>query len=439
MVRQDNEGGGDPARGAAVHLLDKVLIEGRMMSAALEAQDGPLAALDGAGRARAQRLCSATLRHVARADAVLAPHLRKPPPAHVRNILRLAVVEMLQEGAPAHGAVNAAVSLTRSGPRGTALAGLVNAVLRKVAAADPAREWAEMPPQRLPGWLRKRLVADWGRGVVPAIEAAHMVPSPLDLTVRADADGWAQRLDATLLPTGSLRLRPETAVSALPGYDDGAWWVQDAAAALPARLLAPGPGAQVLDLCAAPGGKTLQLAATGAEVTALDMSPPRMRRLRANLARTRLRAETVVADALEWQPARLFDAVLLDAPCSATGTIRRHPDLPFVRGPEDLEKLTRLQAALIARAAQFLRPGGRLVYCTCSLLRQEGEGQIRTLLAGDLPLRVDPQPFALPGVEAAWHTREGGLRLRPDYWNERGGMDGFYMIRLVKVGAGGCA
>lgn len=435
MARQDGKSAADPARIAAAHLIDMVLTEGRMISAILEAADGPLAPLDGAERARAQRLCNLTLRHLARADAVLAPHLRKPPPAPVRTILRLATVEMLEAGAPAHGVVNAAVTLARRGPRGAAMAGLVNAVLRKVAATTSAQDWADLPPQRLPGWLRKRLVADWGRSVVPAIEAAHMAPAPLDLTVRRDAAGWADRLDATLLPTGSLRLRPEMAVSALPGYDDGAWWVQDAAAALPARLLAPEPGARVLDLCAAPGGKTLQLAASGAEVTAIDMSESRMQRVEANLARTGLCAETVVADALSWQPAELFDAVLLDAPCSATGTIRRHPDLPFVRGPEELEALTELQAALIARAVRFLRPGGRLVYCTCSLLRQEGERQIRTLLAGDAPLRVEPQPAPLSGVQAAWHTREGGLRLRPDYWNTLGGMDGFYMICLRKTDA----
>jgi 16S rRNA (cytosine967-C5)-methyltransferase len=233
-----------------------------------------------------------------------------------------------------------------------------------------------------------------------------------------------------MLPTGSLRLAEAGQITALPGYAEGAWWVQDAAAALPARVLDPRPGERVLDLCAAPGGKTLQLAAAGAEVTALDISGPRLARLRENLERTRLTAEIVVADALHWQPDALFDAVLLDAPCSASGTIRRHPDLPFVKTGAELPDLVTLQAALIDRALGFVKPGGRLVYCTCSLLPEEGEAQLEAALVRHAGLTVERPEAA--GIDTAWITAQGGLRLRPDYWANRGGMDGFFIVRLRK-------
>jgi 16S rRNA (cytosine967-C5)-methyltransferase len=235
-----------------------------------------------------------------------------------------------------------------------------------------------------------------------------------------------------VLPTGSLRLARPGQISALPGFAEGAWWVQDAAAALPARMLGEVAGREVLDLCAAPGGKTLQLAAAGARVTALDASEPRLGRLRENLARTGLGAEIVVADALAWQPGRQFDAILVDAPCSATGTIRRHPDLPHIRRPTDLAALTELQARLLARAWHWLAPGGRIVFCTCSLLPAEGEDQVARFLAAHADASVvRPDPTAL-GIAPGWIDAAGGLRLRPDYWPERGGMDGFHATALTK-------
>jgi 16S rRNA (cytosine967-C5)-methyltransferase len=217
-------------------------------------------------------------------------------------------------------------------------------------------------------------------------------------------------------------------VSALAGYEAGGWWVQDAAAALAVRLLAPMAGERVLDLCAAPGGKTLQLAAAGARVTALDLSEPRMGRVRENLARCGLEAELVVADALHWEPTERFDAVLLDAPCSATGTIRRHPDLPFVKDGSEVAGLVELQAALLDRALGIVKPGGRVVFSTCSLLPEEGEGQLAAALARHPACRVER--VDVQGVEPGWWTEEGGLRLRPDYWAEQGGMDGFFMVRF---------
>lgn len=409
------------ARAAAVGLLGAVLGEGRMLAEVLADPQGPLQGLPPAERARAQRLTLAVLRHVEGVDRLLEPHLRKAPPRLVRDALRLAVVEIAQGAAP-HGAVNAAVEIVRRGKRTGSMAGLTNAVLRKV----PEMPFAGMPPQRMPRWLRQPLVHAYGREVVSAIEAVQAMAPPLDLTTR---DG-AEVPDGLRLPTGSLRIEEKGQVSALAGYQAGGWWVQDAAAALAVRLLDPRAGERVLDLCAAPGGKTLQLAAAGAEVTALDLSGARMERLRENLARCQLRAEVVVADALHWEPAGAFDAVLLDAPCSATGTIRRHPDLPFVKDGSDLPALVELQAQMLDRALRLLKPGGRMVYATCSLLAEEGEAQIAAALTRHPGLRVER--VAIDGVDPAWWGAEGGLRLRPDHWAEQGGMDGFFMARLVK-------
>lgn len=407
------------ARAAAVGLLGAVLGEGQLMAQAVADAQGPLAGLTPADRARAQRLAQAVLRHLEQADRVLEPHLRKAPPRMVRDALRLAVVEIALGGA-AHGAVNAAVEIVRRGKRTGPMAGLVNAVLRKV----PETPFAGLPPQRMPRWLRQPLVHVWGREVVSAIEAVQAGLPPLDLTLREGA----VVPEGLLLPTGSLRLEEKGQVSALAGYEAGGWWVQDAAAALAVRLLAPVAGERVLDLCAAPGGKTLQLAAAGARVTALDLSEPRMGRVRENLARCGLEAELVVADALHWEPTERFDAVLLDAPCSATGTIRRHPDLPFVKDGSEVAGLVTLQAALLDRALGMVKPGGRVVFSTCSLLPEEGEGQLAAALARHPACRVER--VDMPGVEPGWWTEDGGLRLRPDYWAENGGMDGFFMVRF---------
>jgi 16S rRNA (cytosine967-C5)-methyltransferase len=259
----------------------------------------------------------------------------------------------------------------------------------------------------------------------------------LDITLRdpSDAAAWAARLEAEVLPTGSLRRPRAGQVSALPGYEAGAWWVQDAAAALPARMLAALSdlaGKRVLDLCAAPGGKTLHLAALGAQVTALDISGPRLQRLAENLARTGLQANPIAADALTWQPEGAFDAILLDAPCSATGTIRRHPDLPFLRSAADIEALTVLQATLIDRAAGWLKPGGVMVYATCSLLPAEGEAQIDAALARLPDLRAAPLPLP-EGLPATVRAPHGALRLLPAIWAGRGGIDGFYIAGLQRA------
>ncbi|MCC5970456.1 MAG: methyltransferase domain-containing protein [Pararhodobacter sp.] len=419
------------ARMLALRLILAVTEEGRMLTeSAPERGDAPT-------RARALRLAATTLRQMQRADTVLAPLLRKPPPPEVQALLRLAVVEMLALGEAAHGVVNSAVAQARQMRGGERFAGLVNAVLRR-AAQMPVDNFAALPVPRLPGWLHRRLAAAYGREAVAAIEAAHLAGAPLDLTMRHMPDEARTMLIAQMkasagalvcLPGGTVRMSAGTQVSALPGYAEGLWWVQDAAAALPAQFLAPEPGERVLDLCAAPGGKTMQLAATGAAVTALDLSDARLKRLRANMSRTGMEAEIICADALEWQPPAPFDAILLDAPCSATGTIRRHPDLPMIRKPADLAALTALQTQLIDRALAMLRPGGRLVYCTCSLLPDEGEAQVTAALARHSDLRLLPLPA--PPFGAA--IPAGGWRTRPDHLAEQGGVDGFYIALMSRA------
>jgi 16S rRNA (cytosine967-C5)-methyltransferase len=403
-------------RKLAVDLMGEVIEGGRLLS---EVMPRRLEKLPPEERARSQRLVLEAFRGMDRADRLLGPFLKKRPSPRVLNILRLGVVEICSGGA-AHGVVNACVEIAKANVETQRQAGLVNAVLRKVDVA----KWAALPVPRLPKWLRKVLVADFGKDTVAAMEAAHFAGAPLDVTPKG-AVSFGE-----VLPTGSVRLSDYGQVSALPGYEAGDWWVQDAAAALPAKVLAPAKGARVLDLCAAPGGKTMQLAAMGADVTAVDISKSRMARVDENLTRCGLTAELVVSDALEFD-AEPFDAVLLDAPCTATGTIRRHPDLPYAKDGSDFPALFELQEYLIDRALGLLKPGGRLVFCTCSLLIDEGEEQVRDAMGRHPELELDLDALRLPGVEAGWIGPEG-LRLRPDYWPDRGGMDGFFITAFRK-------
>lgn len=415
-------GGDDPTRGAAFDLLTAVLDRHRPLEEALDALPSGVAARD---RAAAHRLAAAVLRRLGTLDAVIEPLLRRAPPAPVSHILRLGAAGLLLLDTPAHAAVATAVALTRV--RGLApFSGLVNAVLRRIAAGGAALlDGLDGPRLDTPPWLW----ASWGADA-RAIATAHQREAPLDLTVRpgaAFAEGEA-------LPTGSRRLPAGTRVADLPGYAEGAFWVQDAAAALPAALLAARPGERVADLCAAPGGKTAQLAATGAVVTAVERDPARIVRLRANLDRLRLSAEVVEADAAQWMPGTPFDAVLLDAPCSATGTIRRHPDVARLKRPSDLAALVESQERLLAAAARLLRPGGRLIYAVCSLQPEEGAARIAG--AGRHGLRHDPFTQAELAALPEARTAEGYLRTHPGLWPGRGGMDGFFAARLVRADGG---
>ena len=409
-------------RQGALKALDWVLKEKRLLAHLPE--DVTLAPPD---RARVARLTRLVLRHLGPADMVLRAHLNRPPPWPVQMVLRLATVEILVTGAASHGVVNSAVHIVKTNRKMSRHSGLVNAVLRRVVT-EGSTHWQSLPPQRLPAWIGREVKKHFGPQALRAIERAHAQGAPLDITPKYPNNTLPE---AQILPTGGLRLPGGRQVSALPGYADGTWWVQDAAAALPVRLLGDVAGQQVLDLCAAPGGKTMQLAAAGADVTAVDISPSRMDQLRTNLRRTGLNATLLTEDALSHRGT--YNAVVLDAPCSATGTIRRHPDLPFVKSARDVEPLTRLQMHLIDHAITLVRPGGRFVYCTCSLLPVEGEFQIKAALARHSTLSLMPLDPTCHGGEPEWRSPHGGLRLRPDFWAEWGGMDGFY-IAILEVG-----
>lgn len=409
----------DPTREAGFDLLSAVLLRRRTLEEALAA----LPPMESRDRAAGHRLAAAVLRRTGTLDAVLEPFLRREPPLEVRTILRIGAAGLLLLETPTHAAVATAVALARA--RGlAAFAGLTNAVLRRVAEAGPAA-MAELDGPRLdtPPWLW----ASWGPEA-RAIATAHQHEAPLDLTIRP---GGVAPDGGRVLATGSVRYPPGTRPAELRGYGEGTFWVQDAAAALPARLLAPGMGERIADLCAAPGGKTAQLAAAGAHVIAVERDTARMARLRENLARLRLAVETVEADSAGFRPDAPLDAILLDAPCSATGTIRRHPDVAHLKRPRDLAALARAQDRLIDAAAAMLRPGGRLIYAVCSL--QPEEGALRIAAA---PARTGLMLAPFTQEELAFlpeaRTAEGYLRTHPGLWPELGGMDGFFAARLVR-------
>lgn len=416
-------------RKAALELLDGVHRKGRMLSdTALP--PGRLPELD---RSRALFLARTTLRWQGRCDQVLdALITRRPHPAGF-TILRLAVAEIHALGAVPELVVDQTVRLIKD--RGTTrhLSALANAVLRKAAGETGARLWADAQPGRLPEWIGSPIAETHGEVVRRRIEAAHERTPPLDIT---PVNEFASRqirteLDAIQLASGSLRLAGRARVSELPGYGSGNWWVQDAAAAVPVKLLGQINGLDVLDLCAAPGGKTMQCAAGGANVTAVDVSEPRLVRLRENLRRTGLEARVVCADALDWNPGRQFDVVIADAPCTATGTIRRNPDLPFGRtgGEQHVRNLERLQESLLRSAAALTRPGGRILYCVCSLLPSEGEAVVAEAVA-ELGLELMPVDCRGHGLESDCQASDGGTRTRPDHLPDLGGMDGFYAAVL---------
>jgi 16S rRNA (cytosine967-C5)-methyltransferase len=396
-----------------------------------------LAALSDRDRALMRRLVGTVLRRLGTLRHGLGGFLDRGFPSdapRAETILLLGAAQILWLDVPDHAAVDLSVRLAQGDRRAGRYAGLVNAVLRRVAQNSAAFA-TDTTPRDTPDWLLARWTRAYGAEAAHALALAIGHEPALDLTVRSDAAHWAERLRGRVLPTGTVRTLAHGAIPLLPGFAEGAWWVQDAAASLPARLLGEVQGLAVADLCAAPGGKTAQLAAAGARVTAVDRSPARLKRLNENLTRLKLQVETAAADALEWQ-AGLFDAVLLDAPCSSTGTIRRHPDVPWLKSEADLAVLTSLQQRLLDRAATLLKPGGRLIYCVCSLEPEEGEQQIGSLLARNPALARLP----VGAEEVCGHTEfvtpDGDLRTLPlhlpdadPHW---GGLDGFYAARLVR-------
>ena len=402
---------GLPARKAALKLTDAVLRRGETLD---QAAHGALQGVRGqADKALARALAGEVLRWLVDLDALIDSATRQalPDDAKPRAVLRIMLAGWLRLDTPPHAVIATGLELLSGGPR--RLAHGVFSTLVKRRAALPAAP--TLPPA---------VAERWGARA-GAIAAALAVPPPLDLSLRdpAATAEWAERTGGVSLAPGHIRLPRGEAVENIAGYDEGAWWVQDLAASLPARLLGPGEGRRVLDLCAAPGGKTLQLAAAGWHVTALDASAKRLERMRANLDRTGLTADLVAADALTWQPDEPFDAVLIDAPCTATGTCRRHPDVLHRIGPRQIAELAELQAAMLDRAAAWVKPGGQLVYAVCSLERAEGEEQAAQVALTLDPVRAEELPAGIVP------TSEGWVRTDPAMLADAGGLDGFFVAR----------
>lgn len=426
MTQELNDG--LPAREAALTLIDAALSRRGGLDEAASANGFRF--LEPRERAFARALAMAVLRHLGPIDRALAARLQKAPPDRVINLLRLGAAQAFHLEVPAFAAVATSVELAGANKTSRPFKGLVNAVLRGLLRDAPP---SDDPTLLAPPWLYSRWVAAFGETTARQIAAQIALEPATDLSLKpgADAAALAEALEGEILPGGTLRLRRKGDVAAWPGFEDGGWWVQDAAAAVPARLLDVKTGEAVLDLCAAPGGKTLQLAAAGADVTALDRSAARLKRLEENLVRTGLSAEVVAADGAGWEDERTFDAILLDAPCSATGTFRRHPDVLWAARPGDVASLANVQARILDSAAGRLKPGGRLVYCVCSLEPEEGEAQVEAFLARRPDMALDPIQPGEAGAPQASLTARGTLRLLPHQLD--GGQDGFFAARFRKA------
>lgn len=416
---------GLPARRSALKLLDAVLRRGDPLEIALHGACQGLA--DRADRALVHAIAAEVLRHLPDLDALIdgATRLPLPDDAKARMVLRIALVQVLVLGTAPHAAIATALPLVDGGPRK-----LVHGVFGTVTRSAPV-----LPdPPTLPAAVTDRWAAQWGSAMVEAAARAYAIRPPADVSLRdpAATAEWTAQLGGVSLAPGHVRLPDGANIPDLPGFADGAWWVQDVAASCPARLLGAGEGRHVLDLCAAPGGKTMQLAAAGWRVTAIDQSKKRLERLTENLTRTGLSADVVQADLRQWQPDQAVDAILLDAPCTATGIYRRHPDVLHRIGPRQIAELAELQGALLARAADWLKPGGVLLYATCSLEQAEGEEQIARLLAARPDFALVPaQAGELP--DGMTPTSQGWLRTLPDTLATQGGADGFFIARLAKA------
>src|ERR1700730_1286418 len=432
------------ARRIAADILDGVLHKHRTLDDQLDgagAHPG-LKTLADRDRALMRRLVATILRRLGTLGHVLSRLLDRGIPTdapRAQSALLIGAAQILCMDVPDHAAVDLSVRLVQSDRRAAKYAGLVNAVLRRCAReGQPLIDEVKSQTLDVPPWLLSRWIAHYGESAAREIAVALSYEPSLDITVKADAEQWASRLHGEMLPTGTVRTLLQGSVTMLPGFAEGQWWVQDAAAALPARLFGDVAGKSILDLCAAPGGKTAQLAQLGAHVTAVDRSPGRMARLRENFARLSLQVETVVTDAAEWQGARDGGAygILDDAPCSFTGTVRRHSDVAWLRQEADIAPLVGLQKRLLQKAVTLLKSGGTLVYCTCSLEPEEGEAAISALLATEPAVRRAPiEPSEVAGLTEILNA-EGDLRTLPSHLPHQdqrlGGLDGFYAARLVK-------
>jgi 16S rRNA (cytosine967-C5)-methyltransferase len=423
----------DPARHAAVCIISHVIDQRWTVEEAMRREQS-FVRLDGRDRGFAAHLVLATLRAMGIVDAVLATKLSKPLPdsAHyAKALLRVGAAQLIEGLAPPHAAVGRAVDLAKYEATGRGFSGLINAVLRRIATEPLVRPHDR---ERVPSLWWSRWRGAYGAPAADAIAASLSSQPALDLSFKGDAGDMLEALGGTLLPTGSIRLTETPSdVTALPFWSEGRIWVQDAAAALPAKLLGVKVGEQVLDMCAAPGGKTMQLAATGANVTAIDIDASRIAKVAENLARTHLVARLQTGDARTLAGTSLYDAILLDAPCSATGTLRRNPETLWIKTPSDVTKFAPIQAELVGAAAKALKPGGRLVYAVCSLEPEEAAMAVSAALAAGLvsdPI-VGSEVVSLQGAL----TPEGNLRILPGMWADIGGLDGFFIARFRKSAA----
>jgi 16S rRNA (cytosine967-C5)-methyltransferase len=436
MARQEKPG--LAARRAAISLLQGVTLDQHPLDQLLET-DAEFKTLEGRDRAFAHALTASALRHGGEITAVLVKFLAKPLPRSsgmAVDILTIGVAQLLFMDTSPHAAIDLCVDLAKQDRKAQHFSGLMNAVLRKISTEGKALlTTLDAPKLNTPDWLWEQWVAAYGEEVTRNIAAAHLIEAPLDISVKDQPEHWAAQLGGELLPTGSIRLAsPNGPLTEMPGFTTGDWWVQDAASALPVKLLGHISGHTVLDLCAAPGGKTAQLAAAGAQVTSVDDSMTRVNRMRENLTRLGLKTATILGDVLSLPTDTRYDAVLLDAPCSATGTIRRHPDLPYLKTAKQVASLAELQSKMLDHAANLVKPGGQLVYCTCSLSPSEGERQIFKFLRahGDFEL-VPISPTELSG-QSQLITPAGIMRCLPSMdIGQSSGLDGFFAARLRKA------
>ena len=416
------------SRAAAVRLLTRVLQKRQPLE---EALDPVLQGFPPRDRALARAITSTALRHLGVIDALIDKMLDRPLPEKaldVRHILRIGITQILYLNIPSHAAVHDTVALV---PDRSKHKGLVNALLRRIdRQGEKLLSKIDIPRKNTPLWLWDAWTVHYGEETARRIAEAHLMEAALDISVKSDPKKWAEALDAEILPTGSLRRATTATLVDLSGFEEGAWWVQDAAAAIPAALLGNVAGKQIIDLCAAPGGKTAQFAAAGAEVIALDRSKNRLKRLEQNLERLNLTVTVKVGDAESFTPDQQPDGILLDAPCTSTGTLRRHPDVAYLKSQADVDKLSELQTRLLDHACAILKPGGVLVYSVCSLQSEEGEAQIEALLSRNPAIQREPVQAEEVGGVSDLINSDGDIRTLPYHM---GGMDGFYAARLRKI------
>jgi 16S rRNA (cytosine967-C5)-methyltransferase len=426
---------GLPARIAAADILHAVIKDEMPLSEVREQAATVLSDLRPEERARAFSIAQIVLRNLPALDAVIETFVDRVPPMPVMTILRICAAELLLEDISAHAAVDSAVTAVKANRKVAQLAGLTNAVCRKIVSQG-ADILAQQNAPELPSMLRGPMSKAFGKPAVKAMEIAFLSSPPVDFTIKDPkrVKEFATTFEGQVLPNGSVRVAQPGQITALPGFEEGDWWIQDAAATVPVLAMGDIKGKSVVDMCAAPGGKTMQLAALGAKVTAVDSSASRMERLHENVTRVGLSVNEVVADAVFWHPEEPIDAILLDAPCSATGTIRRHPDLIYVKSDWDLRPLLDIQRQMIQHSINILPVGGELIFSTCSLMPQEGEMQISALMASRKDVSIVPLKAADYGLPKTAQNKDGTLRLRPDFWENLGGMDGFFIARLVKLG-----